>query len=60
LDRKLDLLNDLLDGIKAIEEFREPPEELAAPFAAWVIDVARALEAAGMIEQLRVWNDGLD
>ena len=48
-----------LDVVKMFLHFHEPPEEIAEHFVAWVQDVGTTLEAAGMTDELKIWNEAL-
>ena len=56
MNRRADLLAQLLEGVEVLEEFHEPPESIAPQFIAWVSQVAVALEGAGMESELELWN----
>ena len=51
------MVEKLLDGLSALEQFMEPPDQIAPQFQSWLIHVASALESAGMDSELRTWNE---
>lgn len=56
VNRRLEMLLELLQGIEMLEEFREPPESIARQFVAWVSQAAIALEIAHMNDELELWK----
>jgi hypothetical protein len=54
------MIEKLLDGLSVMEEFHEPPEQVAPQFTSWLSHVASALESAGMDSELRAWNESLN
>jgi hypothetical protein len=51
------MVQQLLDGLSVLEEFTEPPEEIASQFMSWLTHVAAALNSAGMSDELKIWNE---
>jgi hypothetical protein len=59
MTNRRDLLQKLLEGLSALEEFREPPEQVAPQFGRWLVHVKLALEGAGMSSETETWKDAL-
>lgn len=51
------MLDALLYALENLERFREPPEEVAPQFVAWVNSVHTTLEAAGMRDAASSWEE---
>jgi len=54
-----DMIRELLQSLSILEEFHEPPEEIAPQFTAWLSQVALALESANMQEELKIWDEAM-
>ena len=52
-----ELIQELLQGLSILDEFREPPEEIAPQFMVWLIQVALALRSANMQDEYEIWEE---
>jgi len=55
--QKREMITEMLDILAAMETFPEEPDEVARQFVGWVGNVASAFEAAGMVDELKAWNE---
>lgn len=54
-----EMIKELLQGLSVLEELYEPPETIAEQFAAWLNQVALALESADMQDELKIWDEAM-
>jgi serine/threonine protein kinase len=52
-----EMFEELLQSISLFEDFYEDPDTTAENFMRWIVAVGYALEAAGLPEQLQIWEE---
>lgn len=57
MDNRQAMIEKLLEGLSILEQWLEPPEQIAPQFQAWLVHVTSALESAGMVSELKVWQE---
>ena len=60
MNNRQEMVEKLLEGFSALEQFNEPPEQVAPQFSYWLDHVASALRSAGMDSDLRTWNESIE
>jgi len=59
IEYEKEIIKELLSGIEVLQQFYEPPEEIAPQFHSWILHVSDALEIAGMENELKIWQKSL-
>lgn len=57
--RKNEIIQELLDGLKILQRFHQPPEETLELFVYWLENVPQSFENASMFYELDIWNRSL-
>jgi hypothetical protein len=60
MEYEKEIIRELLSAIEILQQFYEPPEQIAPQFHSWILHVTDALEAAEMDRELKIWQRALE
>ena len=60
MEHKREIIKELLSVIEILQQFYEPPEQIAPQFLSWISHVSDVLEAAEMDKELKIWQKAIE
>ena len=60
MEYEKEIIRESLSAIEMLQQFNEPPEQIAPQFHSWILHVSDALEVAEMESELAIWQRALE